>query len=100
MTADVISLPRGHGRVPVKAATVVATSLIRDAIGEGRVQLRLVLDTPDQVERDLAMLADAVNQALVTVRLAVRTRDVAALTTVRALLEKANKRLNVRRSDK
>lgn len=61
------------------------------------MQLRIVLDTIGQAERDISMLHTAVEQSLRILRRAVRTGDTTALVSTRALIEQANRRLNVRR---
>lgn len=85
--------------VPLRRAVGPPTKKPKLAPGakaaEGRVQVRLTLDTLEQADRDLHILADAIALASETVRRALKTRDALALGAVRAALEVTNKRLNV-----
>lgn len=93
-TADIVR-PTFGGKTRVEAGLSPKASIIAEAVGSSRVQLRLPLSTLEQTERDLVLLETAVKESLATVRRSMRSKDVGALLAVRSVLEHTNRRLNV-----
>lgn len=74
-----------------------AASMASAVVGDTRVQLRLPLIDLASAERDLTLLHAAVESSLRAVRSAMRRRDPAALSQVRAQLAACNRMLNARK---
>ena len=95
-TTTVIAFPSKNETHPDEVAGPSQPSfdIVAAAISPVRAQIRVPLNTLDEAELGLVVLQAAVEKSLAQIARVRRSRDEAALVTVRALLEQANRRIN------